>query len=66
MAGWGNVFGTIADFFGSKAERRRNKIRALKKEQDELKQKPITDKVSKRLIAVASELSRMYEEANNS
>lgn len=64
MPGWGNVFGGIADFFGSKAERRRNAIAKL-----EARQKFIEDNKRNDLVDEykrnESFLKRMYAEAKN-
>jgi hypothetical protein len=66
MPGWGNVFGKVADFVQGRAERRRNNIARLRKEQDALKDKPKkTKRDIARLDVIASELGRLYKEAAN-
>lgn len=65
LPGWGNVLGVIFDNFGSKAARRRNKINSLKREQNELKKLPYSAKRDTRLTVIASELKKLFDEANN-
>ena len=65
MPGIGNAIGWLFDLFGSKAERRRNKIEALEREQDELKTRNKTAKRDSRLVAIANELSQLSKEASN-
>jgi hypothetical protein len=65
MPGWGNVFGGIADFFGSKAERRRNAIAKLEARQKFIEQNKRNDLVSE-YESNKLKLERLQQEAINS
>ena len=65
IGGWGQVVAFVTDLFGSKAERRRNKIERLKREYDKLNNLPYSDKRSARLQCIANELRNLYREAEN-
>ena len=63
--GIGTAIGFFFDLFGSKAERRRNAIKKLEREQDDLKREPKTARRDARLIIIANALRELYEEAKN-
>lgn len=65
MPGLGNAIGWLFDLFGSKAERRRNRINQLKREKDDIKKKPYSEPLAKRLTTIDDELNKLYEEAKN-
>lgn len=64
MPGWGQVFGGIADFFGSKAERRRNAIERLEKRQKYIEANLRNDLVGE-YEHNKSQLARLHAEAKN-
>ena len=64
MPGWGNVAGMIADFFGSKAERRRNAIQRLEKRQKFIETNLRND-LSGEYEHNKRQLDRLYDEAKN-
>lgn len=65
MPGWGDVFGGIADFFGSKAERRRNAIKKLEERQKFIEQHKRND-LADEYTRNQSKLKQLYDEAKNS
>jgi hypothetical protein len=64
MPGWGNVFGGIADAFGSKAERRRNAISKLEARQKFIEQNKRNDLVNE-YESNKRKLEQLYKEATN-
>ena len=55
----------LIDYIPNKDEHIRNRISALKREQDELKKKPTSDKNNRRLDVVADELRKLLEKSTN-
>lgn len=64
MAGWGNVFGKIADYFQSRAERRRNEIAKLEERQkfiEDNKRNDLVDEYGRNKL----KLEQLYKQAAN-
>lgn len=64
MAGWGTLFGKIAEYFQSPAQRRRNHIDKLEKRQKEISNNQRNDLVAE-YDRNNIELKQLYEEAKN-
>jgi hypothetical protein len=66
MPGWGEAAGKASDYVQGRAERRRNNIKSLEREQDELKDKKNkTSADKKRLVVIARELGKLYDQGAN-
>ena len=63
--GWGDAVGFVFNLFGSKEERRRNKLAKLRKERDELQKKPQTDRNSKRMSKLLHDIGVLEKQAIN-
>ena len=66
MPGWGEAVGKASDYVQGRAERRRNNIKSLEKEQDALKKKKVKSPGDRRRLGViAAELGKLYDQGAN-
>ena len=64
--GWGKAVGKASDYVQGRAERRRNDILKLEKEQDALKRKKDKSRAdTNRLDAIATRLGELYHQGAN-
>ena len=65
MAGWGQVFGKIADYIQGRDERRRNELEKLERERDEILKKPQSDRDTLRLTALIARIRVLEAQSKN-
>lgn len=65
MAGWGSLFGKIADYFQGRNERRRNQLDSLRKKYEKLLKQPQTPRNTKRMSDVLRRIGVLESQNKN-